>query len=96
MDKQLLMDEIFDQYNTVFLDIKGYIAYDNAALKEKALNEETSISENIKAFKEIANTKEDKNIANELETFNEYYFSGFLPSFIDSEKKGRVRGWENG
>jgi hypothetical protein len=41
VDKQLLMDELFDQYNTVFLDIKGYIAFNNEALKDKAFNEET-------------------------------------------------------
>ncbi|MGE7608190.1 ATP-binding protein [Peribacillus frigoritolerans] len=90
VDKQLLVDEIFDQYNTVFLDIKGYIAYDNTALKEKAINEEATISKNIEAFKEIANTKEDKDISNELGTFTEYYFSGVLPSFFDSEKRGAL------
>lgn len=74
------MDEIFDQYNTVFLDIKGYIAFINDASKDKVLNGAT-FRENIEEFKEIANTKEDKNISSELETFTEYYFSGFLPSF---------------
>ncbi|MGE7759952.1 ATP-binding protein [Peribacillus sp. NPDC097895] len=88
VEKQLLMDEIFDQYNTVFLDIRGYIAFNNDALKDKALHQETSIRKNIERFKGITDSTADMNISNKLETFTDYYFSGVLPSFLASPKKG--------
>ncbi|MFJ7753856.1 ATP-binding protein [Peribacillus muralis] len=81
VEKQLLVEDILDQYHTVFLNSASKNVVNNEEVKEQAFQEETSIRKKMEQFKAIATSKEDRNMSNRLETFSYYYFSEHLPSF---------------
>ncbi|KWW22583.1 hypothetical protein AS888_12205 [Peribacillus simplex] len=82
--KQLVIEEILDQYHTVFLNLTAYNSLDKDGLKEQSTQEEISIRENIEQFKAIAHSKEDRVMTDKLDNFTSYYFSEALPSLLDS------------
>lgn len=88
VEKELLIDNIYEQFNNVFLDARGYIAFGNETYKEKVLNSEDEIRKEISVFKKLANSKDDKRIYEELDEFTDYYFKDVIPSFFNSELSG--------
>ncbi|WP_285765954.1 ATP-binding protein [Peribacillus sp. SI8-4] len=85
VEKQLLVDDILDQYHSVFLNMTAYNVFNKEGLKEQAIGQEASIRGEIEEFKSIASTREDRVISSRLERFSDYYFNDALPSFLASQ-----------
>ncbi|MFJ7747408.1 ATP-binding protein [Peribacillus sp. NPDC097295] len=88
VEKELLLDGIYEQYNNVFLDARGYIAFGNDSYKEKVWSREDQIRRSISDFKELSTSNEDQIIYKELKKFTDYYFSAIKPSFLKVEMNG--------
>src|SRR4051794_36516388 len=52
-EKQRLITDIYEAYDTTFLNIRGYIAFDNLELKESAINQEEIIRKKAIELKQI-------------------------------------------
>ncbi|MGE7603681.1 ATP-binding protein [Peribacillus sp. NPDC097675] len=93
VEKELLLDEIYEQYNNVFLDARGYIAFGNDSYKEKVWSREDKIRTSITDFQAISTSNEDQVTYTELEKFTDYYFTAIKPTFLNVELNGaRMKG----
>ena len=88
VEKELLLDEIYEQYNNVFLDARGYIAFGNESYRDKVWSREAKIREDISVFKEISTSNKDRKTYTELDNFTDYYFKAIKPTFLNVELNG--------
>ena len=72
VEKELLLDEIYEQYNNVFLDARGYIAFGNETYKAQVWSREDKIRNDISTFKDLTSSKADENVHTELANFTDY------------------------
>ncbi|WP_433742310.1 ATP-binding protein [Falsibacillus pallidus] len=79
---------IYDNYNSVFIDIRGYFAYENESLKENALSKESKIKELTQNLDNSATSAEDRAFVQEIKGFTKFYFDDTLPQMITSYEKG--------
>lgn len=89
-EKQRLITDIYEAYDTTFLNIRGYIAFDNLELKESAINQEEIIRKKAIELKQITNTAKDQVIYQDIIDFADFYYINTLPGRIaDFEKGGK-------
>lgn len=89
-DKERLVQKISEAYTLAFMDVRGYIAYENITLKNKALEKEPEIRELTGLLRERASSLEEEQFVNELEGFTDYYFIMKLPSSLESFENGDI------
>ncbi len=84
-----LLTEIYDQFNTAFMDMRGFIAFDNPELKDQVLGREVEIRRLIKELQTISGRNDtEESISKEIEEFTDYYFDVTLPLVIKAYEKG--------
>ncbi|MFJ7830363.1 ATP-binding protein [Peribacillus sp. NPDC097284] len=88
VEKELLLDEIYEQYNNVFLDARGYIAFGNETYKDKVWSREDKIRHDISTFKDLSSSKADEKVHTDLVNFTDYYFNAIKPVFSNIEMDG--------
>ncbi|MGE7781610.1 ATP-binding protein [Peribacillus sp. NPDC097264] len=88
VEKELLLDEIYEQYNNVFLDARGYIAFGNETYKDKVWSREDKIRHDISTFKDLSSSKADEKAHTDLVNFTDYYFNAIKPVFSNMEMDG--------
>jgi signal transduction histidine kinase/HAMP domain-containing protein len=66
-------------FNTAFFNERGYIAFNNANLKNNAIEQESKIRKLIKQYKKIDSSVNDQIFINSAEKFTDYYFVERLP-----------------
>lgn len=90
--KEKIARQIQQEYNEVFLNIRGYLAFDNNELKTKALSKEVDIRKQIEQLESLLDTEEDPNpnIVNELNDFTDYYFIYLLPYVTTYFENGQI------
>jgi signal transduction histidine kinase/ActR/RegA family two-component response regulator len=98
VNREEIIREINDRYNTVFSDIRGYIAFDNPDLRDNALEQQPKIRKLISDFNKLVITDGDKAYGEELLEFTNYYFIEQLPvalELMDSGKKSEISNIAN-
>ncbi|TCN28031.1 ATP-binding protein [Mesobacillus foraminis] len=88
--KEALATEINKEFTSVFLDIRGYIAFGNKALKDQAVGLEPEIRSHIREFKKYADNRSDREFIEEVEEFSDYYFITTLPKAIEDYESDHV------
>ncbi|MEH7884643.1 ATP-binding protein [Bacillus sp. JJ1609] len=86
--KERIVQKISEDFNKVFMDIRGYIAFGNKDLKKAALNKEPEIRELTRQFAEVASDYQDQEFLNHLELFTDYYFVSTLPVSLANYENG--------
>ncbi|MGA9225308.1 MAG: ATP-binding protein [Mesobacillus sp.] len=86
--KERLVQEISEDFNQAFMDVRGYIAYGNKDLKKAALDKEPEIREHTRHFEEMASDYQDQEFLNHIEIFTDYYFVSTLPDALEDFESG--------
>ncbi|WP_423409538.1 ATP-binding protein [Heyndrickxia sp. MSNUG] len=86
--KERIVQKISEDFNMVFMGVRGYIAYGNKELKKEALAKEPEIRERTRQFKEMAVDDQDREFLNQIELFTDYYFVTTLPKAIEDYENG--------
>lgn len=86
--KERLVQKISEDFNQVFMDVRGYIAYGNKNLKKAALDKEPEIRELTRQFEEMASDYQDQEFLNHIELFTDYYFVSTLPDSLEDYENG--------
>jgi len=86
--KERIVQKISEDYNMVFMGVRGYIAYGNKELKKEALAKEPEIRERTRQFKEMSLDDQDREFLNQIELFTDYYFVTNLPKAIEDYENG--------
>lgn len=91
-------DELREKYQTVneingyltqsLLDIRGYFAYGNPSLRDRAIAEEPKIRKAQAEFAKIAAAKQDKQLSKDMDDFVDYYYRETLPKSLAEYKAG--------
>lgn len=86
--KERLVQEISEDFNQTFMDIRGYIAIGNKDFKKRALNNEPKIRELTSEFGEIASDYQDRKFLDHIILFTDYYFVTTLPDTLANYESG--------
>ncbi|RSD29197.1 ATP-binding protein [Mesobacillus subterraneus] len=89
-DKERLVQEMNEAFTEAFMDVRGYIAYGNMELKEKALNKENEIRTLTERLRKIASEEQDQKVLDQVDLFTEYYFVTVLPDAIEDYETGDI------
>lgn len=91
-------DELKEKYETVnemnsyltqsLLDIRGYFAYGNTALRDHAIAAEPKIRKVQAEFAKIAATKQDQQLLKGMHEFVDYYYEETLPKAVAEYEAG--------
>ncbi|MEH7444791.1 ATP-binding protein [Bacillus sp. JJ1122] len=88
VQKERLIQEISEDFNLTFMDIRGYIAIGNKDFKKRALNNEPKIRELTSQFGEIASDYQDRKFLDQIILFTDYYFVSTLPNTLANYESG--------
>ena len=83
-EKERIHTGITNDFNTVFLEIRGYIAFGDEKMKENALDQEKAIREKTAALKGAIETPEEQAVYQEIADFTDYYFLDVLPDVFSN------------
>jgi signal transduction histidine kinase/ActR/RegA family two-component response regulator len=88
--KENLALEINNSFNSAFSDARGYFAYGNLGLKERALSQGDKVIALQRRFAEISSTDEDERFLRDTGYFSSYYFGEALPNVISNYEQGNL------
>ena len=88
--KERIVEELNQALNDAFMNIRGYIAFENPALKNTALQQETVIRGLSTQLGEMANGDQDDEFRYQLDLFTDYYFVTTLPRSLEEFESGNI------
>ncbi|MGM0844816.1 MAG: ATP-binding protein [Bacillota bacterium] len=88
--KEDIIAEIEDSFNLAIMDIRGYVAFGNERLKERALDQQGVIQRQINKFSELPLTTREQSILQEMNFFYITYFTDLLPPAIQDYEQGNT------
>ena len=88
--KSTMVSELNNHLEKAMFDARGYIAFNNQAMKKSSIDEKTTTAELISQFKEVATTGDDYFLVTELVNFHQYYFNGILQEAIHYFEEGNM------
>jgi len=86
--KERLVQEIGEDFNQTFMDVRGYLAIGNKEFKIKALNNEPRIRELTSQLGGIASDYQDRKFLDHIVIFTDYYFVSTLPDTLENYERG--------
>lgn len=88
VEKRKTINTIYDEYNAVFLDIRGYVASNNPQLMERTRGKEKGIRALISVLERDSVTISEMSDYREMVEFSDYYFGDVLPNIITNYENG--------
>ena len=88
VEKRNTIQAIYDEYNAVFLDMRGYIALNNSKMMERARGKEESIRKLISELEQDSMSISEVAVYQNMEDFTDYYFDSVLPYVITNYENG--------
>ncbi|RLQ96143.1 ATP-binding protein [Falsibacillus albus] len=85
-----LARQIDQTFTSAMFDIRGYFAFHNSSLKDRAIDNENDIEKMKEDFQKLSSTSEDKEFEKNLADFQGYYFTSALPKNIAYFEKGQT------
>ncbi len=89
-NKERIVIQIDKGYADVISDIRGYFAFNNPDLLQKATSRELELDTLIKSFEGLSETIDDQQFINEVKEFDRFYFEESLPPSLEDFEKGQV------
>ncbi|WP_394232198.1 ATP-binding protein [Niallia oryzisoli] len=81
-EKEAAAHQLERTFNQIFFEMRGYLAFDNITMRNKALQLEDDTTELILLLKKAAVTEEDLLFISEVSDFQSYYFEVFIPELL--------------
>ncbi|WP_159430977.1 ATP-binding protein [Bacillus massilinigeriensis] len=91
MKKENVARNIEKNCSSVFLDIRGFLAFGNEEMKERALEKEPEIRKQITMLRDLAIDEDDRKFAVFAEDFVDYYFDDTLPDVIANYEDNNMK-----
>ncbi|PLS18137.1 histidine kinase [Bacillus sp. M6-12] len=88
--KESLISQIYNGYDTAFMDMRGYIAFNNEDLRDNAIEQAESIRKATTKFAHKATTEKEKLLILSIEAFTDEYFSENIPKVIGYVENGNL------
>ncbi|MFJ5623741.1 ATP-binding protein [Peribacillus loiseleuriae] len=92
VEKRKTIYAIYDEYNAVFLDMRGYVALNNPQMMERARGKEENIRKLISELEQDSMTISEMPVYQSMVDFSDYYFGFVLPKVITSYENGNRTG----
>ncbi|KAB2336491.1 response regulator [Cytobacillus depressus] len=89
VEKQVLLQEIDDSFNSLLLNIRSYIAFEDIEFKEAAMNQQPVLNKLYNEFEKTSVTEEDQAFAKELHEIIDYFIIDRLPEINAYLEDGR-------
>jgi signal transduction histidine kinase/ActR/RegA family two-component response regulator len=70
-------------YTSIILNMRGYFAFGDEAMKDKALAEKEKVTEIIQSLNKTADSREDTQFLSDLRTFHNNYFEVLVPKQLE-------------
>lgn len=90
-DKQMIMEEIYDQYNTEILMLNGSIALAVPESEKQALDQESNTKKLIGELQNMANTENEISVYRDMANFTDFYYSDVLPQIMLKSVNNKMR-----
>jgi signal transduction histidine kinase/CheY-like chemotaxis protein/HAMP domain-containing protein len=88
--KEEIIIQVDESFNQAILDVRGYIAFGNENLRERALSQRVDIQRNLTEFSELPLTAKDELFLDEIRYFDRYYFDITLPPILNDLEEGNL------
>ncbi|TYS17548.1 response regulator [Rossellomorea vietnamensis] len=89
-EKEEIIIEIDQGFNKAFMDVRGYVAFGNERLKERALGQQEEIQQSIDMFSNLPLTSREQSILQEMNSFYITYFNDLLPPTFEDYEQGNI------
>lgn len=88
VDKRELALNIERHFSNALFNIRGYLAFDNEALKAEVWEEQKEVKALVNQFKELAKTDEDLKLYRKMVVFHQHIFEETFPKAVSFYENG--------
>ncbi len=85
-----IADQLQLQYDELFFEVRGYIAYRRIELLDYVENRQAEIQRLIQDHMKVSSTVQEEKLLDELMVFNDYYFNQSMPQVMSYVKDNRI------
>ncbi|WP_456271235.1 ATP-binding protein [Bacillus sp. AK031] len=89
-EKEEIIIQVDERFTKAILDIRGYIAFGNEELKDRALGQKEIIQRHLVEFSEMPLTAKEQLFLYDMNIFYRYYFEETIPGILEDLEEGNT------